>query len=132
MPSHYHLDPLRHWLITKFTGLITVDEIRAHLELESQDGLLGHPEIIDVTSAQVTLTPAEVRDIVELVRQHARTHALGPAAVLVKDEFSYGMARMLEILIEDLCDVRPFRSMAQAEAWLRQANTRPGPAQPLG
>ena len=128
MPSHYRLDARRNWMPTAFTGSLTVGEIRAHLEQESRDGLTGRAELIDITAAQVALTPAEVREIIEVMRDYGSRLPLGPAAILVKDDFSYGMARMLEMLIEDVCEVRPFRTLAEAEKWLQQARTRPGPA----
>jgi hypothetical protein len=75
-------------------------------------------ELIDGREARLNLTPDEVRDIVDLLRKLGEKSALGPTAVLVNNDFSYGMMRMLQILVEDVCDVVPFRTRDQAEAWL--------------
>ena len=119
MPITYSIDSESRWLIVIATDLITYTEIVAHLEQERDDGLLTNFELIDGREARLNLTPDEVRRIVELLRQLGRKSALGPTAVLVNGEYSYGMMRMLEILVEDVCDVRPFRDRREAEAWLQ-------------
>jgi hypothetical protein len=47
-----------------------------------------------------------------------RTH-LGPTAVLVSNDFQFGMVRM----VEDVCLVRPFREKLSAEIWLDEFET---------
>jgi len=44
---------------------------------------------------------------------------LGPTAVVVSSEFGFGMIRMLEILLEEVCIVKPFHDYDAAEQWLR-------------
>jgi hypothetical protein len=52
--------------------------------------------------------------------------ALGPTAIIVVSDFAYGMMRMLEILVEDVCDIRPFRDRGEAEKWINSfTNPRP-------
>ncbi len=75
-------------------------------------------EFIDAARATADLSSNDVRAIVERLRQLGRLHALGPTTVVVGDDVSYGILRMLEVLVEDVCDVRPFRDRAEAEAWL--------------
>jgi hypothetical protein len=43
---------------------------------------------------------------------------LGPTAVLVSDDVAFGVIRMLEVLVEDICEVRSFRDEQEARAWL--------------
>lgn len=89
-----------------------------HLGKErDEDGLPLH-ELIDAARVTVTLSPSEVRVIVERLRELGRDNALGPTAVIVGDDVSYGLLRMLEVLVEDVCDVRPFRKQIEAEEWL--------------
>jgi hypothetical protein len=38
--------------------------------------------------------------------------------VVVSSEFAFGMMRMLEILLEDVCIVKPFRDYDAAVQWL--------------
>jgi hypothetical protein len=37
---------------------------------------------------------------------------------VVANDYAYGMLRMLEILLDDVCLVRPFRERDAAEQWL--------------
>jgi hypothetical protein len=70
-------------------------------------------------------------------RRHARgrsvtsdleawAEALGPtrqAPAIAISHVSYGTMRMLEVLVEDVCAVRPFRRRGEAEEWLALAGT---------
>ena len=96
----------------------------AHLGKErDEDGLPFH-ELIEASRVTLTLSPSEVRQIVDRLRELGRRHALGPTAVIVGDDVSYGMLRMLETLVEDVCDVRPFRNRTEAEEWLDEVVPR--------
>jgi hypothetical protein len=82
-----------------------------------RDGL-PLPEFVDATNATINLTVEEVRGVVERVRDLGRHNALGPTAVLVGNDVSFGIVRMGEALVGDVADVRPFRDRAAAEEWL--------------
>jgi hypothetical protein len=42
---------------------------------------------------------------------------LGPTAVLVSSDEAFGIIHMLEMLVEDVCEVKSFRDEAAARAW---------------
>jgi hypothetical protein len=48
----------------------------------------------------------------------AEGSVLGPTAIIVETDVGHGMLRMLELLVEDVCAVRPFRREPEAEKWL--------------
>jgi hypothetical protein len=118
MPITYTLDRVRRRLFAVARGSITYSEIVAHLEKERDDNGLPFAEIIEATQAYVALSAAEVRRVVDLLRDLGRHNALGPTAVITGNDFSYGIMRMLGILVEDVCAVRPFRDRGEAEEWL--------------
>jgi hypothetical protein len=130
MPLRYTVDPARGWLLTTATGPITFEEIREHVWAERADEHLARPELVDGTAAEPAFTPAEVRRIVEVLRDLAATSRIGPTAVLVGSDFAFGMMRMLEILLGDVAPVRPFRKRDEAEAWLVGASARVEGEQP--
>ena len=70
---------------------------------------------------------ADARSLIDTVRVIAREINFGPTAVIVADDTTYGMLRMLETLLEGVCDVRPFRDAERnaAEQWLRTMPIRP-------
>jgi hypothetical protein len=118
MPLVHKVDGLREWLITHATGPIRYEDIRDHLLAEERDHYIAYPELIDGTSATVAFTSQDVRRIVQRVRTTAASQTFGPTAVVVGDEVAYGMMRMLEIMLDDVVSVRPFRTLAAAEQWL--------------
>lgn len=118
MPITYTIDPGRRWLNAVATGWLSYAEIAHHLAMERDDGGLPLAELGDATQAIVDLSQPEVRRVVELLRDLGEHNALGPTAVVVGNEVSYGVLRMLGMLVEDVCAVRPFRDRAKAEEWL--------------
>ena len=76
-------------------------------------------ELIDGRAATPTWSSAQAREIVELLTTFGRKSALGPTAVVVADDLAFGMLRMLEILLEDVCIVKPFYDYDTAEQWLQ-------------
>ena len=99
-------------------GTVTLDEVRAHLHREKSDSALPYRELIDARNAVVSLSRSEVREIVELLRSLARCRRLGRTAVVVSTDVAYGIMRMLQILVEDVCVVQPFRDLTTAALWL--------------
>jgi hypothetical protein len=127
MPITYSIDLALRRLFAVATGSLTYSELLAHLEKERDDNGLPLTEIIDATQATVVLSAAEVRMVVQRVRDLGRRNALGPMAIITGDDISFGIMRMMEMLIEDVCDVRPFRNRGKAEEWL---DTIPMPRSP--
>lgn len=108
-------------------GPVDYEEIRAHVLEERATGALGYRELIDARRATVAVSADDVRRVVDLVRAEARAARLGPTAVVVSSEVAYGMLRMLEMLVEDVAAIRPFRDYREAVGWLAG-----GPADPDG
>lgn len=112
------VDSERNEVITIAEGTVTLDEVRAHLHREKRDSALPYRELIDARNAVVRLSSSELQQIVELLRSLARSRRLGPTAVVVSTDVAYGILRMLQILLEDVCVVQPFRDLAAATLWL--------------
>jgi ABC-type transporter Mla MlaB component len=99
-------------------GTVTLAEVRAYLLRDIQDSEQPYRELIDARRAVVKLSSAEVQEIVELLRSLSRSYRLGRIAVVVSTDVAYGMMRMLQMLVGDVCVVQPFRDVAEAERWL--------------
>lgn len=99
-------------------GRVTLEQIRDHLEEERQEPGLAYSELIDARAADPDLPPADIRVLVELLRWLGERTRLGPTAVLVTTDFQFGMTRIVEMLVEDVCLIKPFRTEADAERWL--------------
>ena len=115
-----HCVDMKQRLVTAVAeGMVSAADVREHLSSEQRDSALTFRELIDARHAWVDLSPAEVREIVELLRSLSLRHYLGPTAVVVSGPVAFGVMRMLETLVEDVCVVRPFHDFAQAESWIR-------------
>jgi hypothetical protein len=118
MPITHAIDHAHRRMDTRATGTVTYPEVVAHLAAERDAGGLPYRELIDLTHGELAFSAAEIRRLVEDLRRLGRGRSLGPTAVVVGSEFTYGMLRMLEALVEDVCLVRPFRDRGEAEGWL--------------
>ncbi|HTS08747.1 MAG TPA: hypothetical protein VMP68_24475 [Candidatus Eisenbacteria bacterium] len=115
----YSVDAEQRLVTTVAEGAVSAADVRQHLSSEQRDAALPFRELIDARHAWIDLSPAEVREIVDLLRSLSRRHYLGPTAVVVTSPIAFGVMRMLENLVEDVCVVRAFRDFAQAESWVR-------------
>ncbi len=129
MSIAYTVDRARQRLCTVAEGSVTYPEVVAHLEKKRDDNCLLLAEFVDATQAVVALSAAEVRQVAQLLRDLGRHNAIGPTAVVTGDDVSDGMIRMLGILAEDVCDIRPFRDRGKAEEWLNAIHPSRPPAQ---
>ena len=114
------VDHTRQRVVVRTEGTITLDDVLAHLEEERRDAGLSYSELIDGRGSTPALSSADVRAIVDALSRVAKESRLGPTAILVDTDLAYGILRMLEILVEDVCAVRPFRHREEAEKWLAE------------
>lgn len=121
MPISLSVDHAEKKVFARAEGLISVGDIRLHLEGERAELGLSYSELIDARGYIPAFSAAEVRDIVAILRRLGESSRLGPTAVIVDTDLGYGMIRMLEILVGDVCAVRPFRDMEEGEQWLARA-----------
>ena len=112
------IDHDRREIHTTAVGPITLDDIRVHLEEGREQGALSYPEVFDARTAELRLSSADVRTVVETMRALSKESHLGPGAIIVGSDLAFGMMRMLEMLVEDVCMVRPFRTPAEADWWI--------------
>ena len=63
-------------------------------------------------------------DLVAWLRWLGERTRLGPTAVVVDSDLAFGIVRMVEMLVDDVCQVKPFRTKLDAELWLDQFSTR--------
>ena len=115
----YSVDVKLRLVTTVAEGIVSVADVREHLSSEHKDSALPFRELIDARHAWIDFSPADVRDVVNLLRSLSLQHFLGPTAVVVSSPIAFGVMRMLETLVEDVCVVRAFREFAQAENWVR-------------
>src|SRR4051794_39962464 len=119
MPITYSFDGRDGRLLTHAEGVVTFDDINAHLDLEQRKRDLGRPEIIDAREAVTSLTADEVRRLVRRSVEMLRNTEVGPTAIVTTDDFTFVMARMYALLSERVgVNAEVFRDMQSARSWL--------------
>jgi hypothetical protein len=108
----------RKTMIAVASGPVSWEEVKLHLFEERFEDGLSYSELIDARTATPTWSSAQSREFVDLLTAFGAKTTLGPTAVVVSDDFSFGMLRMLEILLEHICIVKPFHDYGEAEQWL--------------
>ena len=115
-----NVDHAHRRVFVRAVGPITFGDIRTHLDEERLKVGLTYGELIDARGYTPAFSPDEVRTIVDILRQLGKQSHLGPTAIIVDTDYGFGMLRLLEVLVEDVCAVRPFRSQEEAEKWLAE------------
>ena len=108
-------------------GPIDYAEVEKHLLEERTMEGLAYKEFIDARGAELVfaLSPTEIRQIVGLIRNLSQQSKFGPTAVLVSTDFAFGIMRAMEMLLEDVTDLRPFRHENLARSWLASTSMEP-------
>jgi hypothetical protein len=101
-------------------GSIRYVDIEKHLLEERTIGGLAYTEFIDARDAGLAfaVSPAEIRHILGLVRSLTQQSKFGATAVLVSTDFAFGIMRAMEMLLDDVAEVRAFRHERMARSWL--------------
>jgi len=112
------VDHARRFVSARAQGLIILADISAHMEEERIAGALAYRELIDGRGATPAFSSEDVRSVVAILRRLGSDSLLGPTAVLVDSQVGYGVLRMFEALLDDVCAVKPFYQREAAEEWL--------------
>jgi len=119
MPIHYTIDDAQRRLITRADGVVTFQEISAHLDIEERNRHLSLPELVDARGATTDLTAEQVRRLVQRAAHMLRTLDLGPTAIVTRSDVLYGMARMYSMLAEGVgAAAEVFHDIEPATRWL--------------
>jgi|SRR5580700_5233288 hypothetical protein len=115
-----NIDRERHELDVIAFGPINYAQIEKHLIEERNIGGLAYKEFVDARDAGLVfaLSATEIRKIVALVRNLCQQCKFGPTAVLVSTDFAFGIMRAMEMLLDDVAEIRPFREERLARSWL--------------
>jgi hypothetical protein len=114
------VDHVRRRVSVRADGPITLADILVHIESEQEEVGLPYEELIDARGYVPAFSSAEVHVLVSELRHLAHRGPLGPTAVVADSLAGYGMVRMIEVLAEDFCEIRPFRTVEEAETWLAE------------
>jgi hypothetical protein len=121
MPITYTIDKQRRFILRIISGAATSDEILASLAevLKHPDYHPGMKSLTDLRAIQHYASPQEVRQIANFILGREEEVRGGKAAIVVSQDVSFGMARMLEMLTESSqLSIRVFKNLKEAYEWL--------------
>jgi hypothetical protein len=122
MPISYQIDEARRLVLTTASGALTDSDIlrlKARLVADPK-WKPGMRELSDVRLIdRLEVTADGVRQMMMRDECHAAALASYRLAIVVSHQVVYGMARMYQMLTEQIVpDVRVFRDMEEAKRWL--------------
>lgn len=120
MPIRFNYNSEEKILFTTAEGVISFEELQAHLNGEWLAQRVASRELVDASTASTNLTSQEAKKIVTTVLQMAREQEFGPTAIVTSDNVLFGMASMVGILSELRGGpaIGVFRSVSEALDWL--------------
>jgi len=120
---HYVHDRVQDRLITTAEGLVTFDDLTAHLDMEEHNRDLGRAELIDARTATTNVTASQVRRLAQRAADMLARAPLGPTAVVTTNDVAFGMARMYSVFAGSAgAIVEVFRDVEAAKAWLEHVS----------
>lgn len=118
MSLTHTIDHSRRRVTALAAGAIDLADLEAHWHAVLSEGGRGYSRLVDATGASPTFGTPEVRRMTDLIHSATAAGPLGPTAVIVSTDVGFGMVHMFGILVEPLCQIRPFRESVSAERWL--------------
>lgn len=123
MPASYEIDANRGWIRVVYTGPHKAEDVRQVMENLAEDPRV-EPGMQMLSDHSRTTTPATPDLVVRVMPSLGRlAERLGPlrVAMVTPRDAQVGMAHMAVVHARPHgVEIRPFRSLEEAEAWLRE------------
>lgn len=126
MPYTFEVDHELNRSTSVVTGVVCFKEAVAFVAERELFCALGYPLLVDVRQAQLSLSG---RDIVRLLPHLQRLVAiapLAPTAVVVADKANLRVVKLVAAIATNLCCIRAFPTVGDAERWLGWGATSSG------
>ncbi|RYD74839.1 MAG: hypothetical protein EOP84_19270 [Verrucomicrobiaceae bacterium] len=100
------------------TGVIKFDEAVAFIMERELFCALGYPLLVDVRSAQLSLSGRDIVRLLPHLQRLVEIAPLAPSAVVVQDKVNLRIVQLVAAMATNLCCIRSFSTTAEAEQWL--------------
>jgi hypothetical protein len=121
MPIRFIYNSEMKILFTTAEGVISFEEVQAHLDCEWLAQRVASREFVDASAASTNLTSQEAKKLAARVLEMAKQQEFGPTAIVTSDNVLFGMASMAGIISELRGGpaIGVFRSISEGLSWLR-------------
>ena len=122
MPIEVDIEPVTGFRTYTVRGAITADEVRSTLEkvYALKDINPGASALWDLREADIKIPTEDARHLSDFVGKLIGEGVGGKAALIVPEDFEFGMARMYETILasQSRKRVKVFRDWGEASSWL--------------
>jgi hypothetical protein len=119
MAISYVVDRARGQMRTKVEGQVTVIDIVGHLDAVRREEAVPYVELIDARNVgQSHLTATDIWRAAKLVLNIKIDTAFGPRAVILRDDVTFGLARIFTNIVSGQIPIEAFRDEDKAKEWL--------------
>ena len=126
MPISLIIDSTLDCTVARAEGLVTYDDLVSHGE-EKRARALSMDELLDARDATTNLTSQQVKMLAHRTEMLLRDGRFGVLAVVATSRVAFGMARMYQILCDQLpTRIEVFRTIHEARAWLNEVKSSRG------
>lgn len=118
MAIDWIIDSKKKLLVVSAEGEFTFTEAWAYLVAVAGANALGYRQLLDLSQAFTQITPGEAMELgVRIRMQHSRSVA-GPIAVVMPEQQSDPVARLLGIMATAERPMRLFNELEPAQQWI--------------
>ena len=121
MPVTWSISHEEQLVVAIAEGEVVRGDIDGYLSAMIAEGAMPYRKLFDLTFAPMALAAAALRALGKRVTDYAKGGPVGPVAIVVGSELALDMARIFEAQAQANRDLRIFRDLAQARAWLDEA-----------
>lgn len=128
MPLYFKIDDDHKRIYTRCEGIVTYDELRAHMNAEVGAEAASYSEVFDCSDAVTSITENEIIGLAAEREEVALRQKPGPVAVVATDDDFFNKLQMFDSLTEQIRPMQLFRYTIPAERWLDEISHRWGDA----
>jgi hypothetical protein len=129
MPVEWEIDQKRRLMRIVGEGDVTLAELHALTDAVVKNETMGFRKLVDVRSAETSMTPEEMLEIGVRARSVQALGTSGPLAVVLPEKGLAHAEMLLGMIAAGERLMRVFRDLKKAERWIKRQSARPRPAE---
>jgi len=126
MPIYYKIDDSRRRIYTRCEGIVTYEELRAHMNSEPGSKAASYSEIFDCSNAVTSISDNEIVGLAAEREEVAMKQKPAPVAIVAIDDDFFNKLQLFDSLTEQIRPMQLFRYSEPAERWLDEITRRWG------
>jgi len=129
MPVRWEIDQKRRLMRIVGEGDVTLAELHALTDAVVEHETVGYRKLVDVRSAETSMTPEEMLEIGVRARTLQALGTTGPLAVVLPEKGLAHAEMLLGMIAAGERLMRVFRDLEEAEQWIKRQSVRGGPTE---